>query len=77
MANDGDVVFVSVNHRLNYLGYMDLSAYGEDYKYTGNLGHADLIAALTWVKNNISIFGGDPDNVTIMGQSGAAPRSPS
>ena len=74
MANDGDVVFVSVNHRLNYLGYMDLSAYGEDYKYTGNLGHADLIAALTWVKNNISIFGGDPDNVTIMGQSGGGTK---
>ena len=70
----GDVVFVSVNHRLNYLGYMDLSAYGEDYKYTGNLGHADLIAALEWVQRNISRFGGDPANVTIEGQSGGGSK---
>ncbi len=70
----GDIVFVSVNHRLNYLGYMDLSAYGEDYKYTGNLGHADLIAALEWVQRNISVFGGDPNNVTIEGQSGGGSK---
>ncbi len=74
MADYGDIVFVSVNHRLNYLGYMDLSAYGEDYKYTGNLGHADIIAALEWVQNNISKFGGDPNNVTIEGQSGGGTK---
>lgn len=74
LTDFGDVVFVSVNHRLNYLGYMDLSAYGEDYKYTGNLGHADLIAALEWVQRNIAKFGGDPANVTIEGQSGGGTK---
>lgn len=72
IADDGDVVFVSVNHRLNYLGYLDLSAYGEEYQYSGNLGHADLIMALEWVRDNISQFGGDPENVTIVGQSGGS-----
>lgn len=70
LADFGDVVVVSVNHRLNCVGYLDLSAFGEEYKYTGNMGQIDLIAALKWVKENIAGFGGDPDNVTIMGQSG-------
>ncbi len=74
LCDFGDIVFVSVNHRLNYLGYLDLSAYGENYKYTANLGHEDLIAALTWVKNNIAKFGGDPNNVTIEGQSGGGTK---
>ncbi len=65
-----DVVLVSVNHRLNVLGFLDLSAYGDKYKNSGNAGLADLVAALQWVKENISQFGGDPDNVTIFGQSG-------
>ncbi|MCR4588137.1 MAG: carboxylesterase family protein [Lachnospiraceae bacterium] len=65
-----DVVVVTLNHRLNVLGYLDLSAYGEEYKYSANLGTADLVEALRWVKNNISSFGGDPANVTIFGQSG-------
>lgn len=66
----GDVVVVTLNHRLNVLGHLDLSAYGEEYKHSANLGIADLVAALEWVKENISAFGGDPDNVTIYGQSG-------
>lgn len=66
----GDVVFVSVNHRLNVLGYLDLSAYGEEYKYSGNSGTADQVMALQWVQKNIENFGGDPNNVTIVGQSG-------
>ncbi|MBR0087552.1 MAG: carboxylesterase/lipase family protein [Lachnospiraceae bacterium] len=66
----GDVVVVSVNHRLNCIGYLDLSSFGEEYKYTGNLGQVDLVCALQWVHDNIAAFGGDPDNVTIMGQSG-------
>jgi para-nitrobenzyl esterase len=70
LAKKGDVVLVSVNHRLNVLGFLDLSAYGEKYKNSGNGGLADLVAALHWVKENISQFGGDPDNVTIFGQSG-------
>lgn len=66
----GDVVFVSMNHRLNILGYLDLSAYGEEYANSGNNGLADLVLALEWVRDNIANFGGDPENVTIMGQSG-------
>jgi para-nitrobenzyl esterase len=70
LARKGDVVLVSVNHRLNVLGFMDLSAYGDKYKGSGNAGLLDLVASLQWVKQNIANFGGDPDNVTIFGQSG-------
>lgn len=70
LSQSGDVVFVSINHRLNALGFLDLSAYGEKYKNTGNLGMADIVAALQWVKKNIGQFGGDPNHVTIVGQSG-------
>lgn len=70
MCMNGDVVVVSINHRLNVLGYLDLSTFGEKYANSGNAGHADIVAALKWVRNNISLFGGDPDNVTIFGQSG-------
>lgn len=66
----GDVVVVSLNHRLNVLGYLDLSAFGEQYKNSGNNGQADLVAGLEWVRDNIANFGGDPDNVTVWGQSG-------
>ncbi len=65
-----DVVFVNLNHRLNFLGYLDLSDYGEKYKYSGICGIMDLVKALEWVNKNIEAFGGDPDNVTIFGQSG-------
>ena len=65
-----DVVVVSLNHRLNVLGFLDLSAFGEKYAKSGNVGMLDIVAALQWVKNNIAKFGGDPDNVTIFGQSG-------
>ncbi len=70
LARKGDVVLVSVNHRLNSLGFLDLSSYGEKYKYSANAGLLDLIASLQWVKDNIEKFGGDPNNVTIFGQSG-------
>ncbi len=70
MCMHGDVVVVSVNHRLNILGYLDLSPFGEKYANSGNAGHADMVAALKWVHNNIPLFGGDPENVTIFGQSG-------
>lgn len=53
-----------------HLGFLDLSAYGDEYENTGNLGIADLVASLQWIKDNIETFGGDPDNVTIFGQSG-------
>lgn len=70
MCMEGDVVVVSINHRLNILGYLDLSPFGEKYYNSGNAGHADMVAALQWVHDNIAVFGGDPDNVTIFGQSG-------
>lgn len=65
-----DVVMVSINHRLNILGFLDLSDFGEKYKYSGVVGVMDMVKALEWVKRNIEAFGGDPDNVTIFGQSG-------
>lgn len=70
LARQGDVVVVSLNHRLNVLGFLDLSAYGDKYAHSGNVGLLDLVAALEWVKSNIAAFGGDPNNVTIFGQSG-------
>ncbi len=66
----GDVVVVSLNHRLNILGYLDLSPYGEKYQHSANAGNEDMVAALQWIKDNILQFGGDPDNVTLFGQSG-------
>lgn len=70
LADKGDVVVVTVNHRLNVLGFLDLSAFGEKYRGSANVGMTDIVAALRWVKENISNFGGDPDCVTIFGQSG-------
>lgn len=70
LSRTGDVVVVSVNHRLNILGYLDLSDYGEKYAHSGNAGGSDIVAALKWVRDNIAAFGGDPDNVTLFGQSG-------
>ena len=70
MSKYGDVVVVTVNHRLNILGYLDLSQYGEKYADSANAGQKDLIAALKWIKENIKEFGGNPQNVTIFGQSG-------
>lgn len=65
-----DVVVVSVNHRLNILGFLDLSAVSPKYKESGNVGMLDVVQALEWVRDNISRFGGDPSNVTIFGESG-------
>lgn len=74
LARSGDVAVVSVNHRLNAMGHLDLSAYGEQYKYSANLGVQDLVASLEWVKENIDKFGGDPANVTIFGESGGGAK---
>ena len=65
-----DVVVVSINHRLNILGFLDLSTCGKKYKYSGNVGMLDAVQALEWVRDNIARFGGDPNNVTIFGESG-------
>ncbi|MBQ6551972.1 MAG: carboxylesterase/lipase family protein [Lachnospiraceae bacterium] len=70
MARYGNVVVVSLNHRLNVLGFCDLSEFGEKYRNSGNQGIADMVAALRWVRDNIERFGGDPGNVTLFGQSG-------
>ncbi len=70
LARDHGVVVVTLNHRLNVLGFLDLSAYGARYAHSGNLGMMDIVKALEWVRNNIAAFGGDPSNVTIFGQSG-------
>lgn len=66
-----DVVVITVNHRLNAFGYLYLGdKFGEDFARSGNLGQLDLIAALEWTRDNIEGFGGDPNNVTVMGESG-------
>lgn len=70
LASTGEVVVVTLNHRLNVLGFLDLSAYGDKYAQSGNAGLLDLVAALQWVRTNIAAFGGDAANVTIFGQSG-------
>jgi para-nitrobenzyl esterase len=70
MAKKGDVLFVSVNHRLNILGYLDLSACGERYAQSANAGMLDIVKALEWVNKNIANFGGNPSDVTILGESG-------
>jgi para-nitrobenzyl esterase len=64
------VVLVSVNHRLNVFGYLNLAAFGDKYALSGNAGMLDIVAALEWVRDNIARFGGDPGRVTIFGQSG-------
>jgi para-nitrobenzyl esterase len=74
LSEFGDVVVVSVNHRLNIIGTMDLSAYGPQYENSRYTGMADLVAALQWVQENIAQFGGDPGNVTIFGQSGGGSK---
>lgn len=74
LARRGDVVVVSLNHRLNLLGFLDLSKYGEKYAQSGNVGMLDIELALTWVRDNISVFGGDPGKVLIFGQSGGGAK---
>lgn len=74
-ARFGDVVFCSVNHRLGPLGFCNLAGVGgEKFAASGNVGMLDLVAALEWVRDNIAGFGGDPGNVTIMGQSGGGAK---
>jgi para-nitrobenzyl esterase len=73
LARLGNVVFCSLNHRLGALGYSHLKAAG-GHAASGNVGNLDMVAALEWIKNNIANFGGDPNNVTIMGQSGGGAK---
>ncbi|MBP1554800.1 MAG: carboxylesterase/lipase family protein [Oscillospiraceae bacterium] len=70
LCRDGDLVVVSFNHRLNILGYLDMSDFGEKYANSANCGIADIVAVLEWIHRNIDRFGGDPENVTLFGHSG-------
>lgn len=74
LAHKGDVVVVTLNHRLNLFGYLQLSQFLPDYADAGNIGLLDLVQALQWVRDNIAAFGGDPGNVTIFGQSGGGAK---
>jgi para-nitrobenzyl esterase len=70
LCRRGDVVVVTLNHRLNALGYLYLGALHDDFADSGNVGQLDILLALQWVRDNIAAFGGDAGNVTIFGQSG-------
>lgn len=75
LSRYGDIVFCSINHRLNAFGFSDFAAVGgEKYLHSGNVGMLDIVAALKWVNRNIANFGGDPSNVTIIGQSGGGSK---
>ncbi|MEA3119423.1 MAG: para-nitrobenzyl esterase [Paraburkholderia sp.] len=74
LAGNCEVVVVTVNHRLNLFGYLSLDGNDERFADAGNAGTLDLVAALRWVRANAAAFGGDPNNVTIFGQSGGAAK---
>jgi len=75
LARRGDVVVVTINHRLNIFGYLHLADIGgEQYAASGNAGMLDLVAGLQWVRENIAQFGGDPSNVMIFGESGGGAK---
>ena len=75
MARHHDIVSVTVNHRLNVLGFLDLvEVGGEAFAESVNVGMTDLVAALRWVRDNIANFGGDPNTVMIYGQSGGGSK---
>jgi len=74
LCHRGDVVVVTVNHRLNAFGYLYLGDLAPEYKDSGNAGQLDLVLALKWVKENIAEFGGDPARVLIFGQSGGGAK---
>ena len=74
LARRGDVVVVTINHRLNALGYLYLGALHNDFADSGNVGQLDIVLALQWVRDNIAAFGGDAGNVTIFGESGGGAK---
>jgi para-nitrobenzyl esterase len=74
LAARGDVVVVTVNHRLNALGYLYLARLDPRFADSGNAGQLDLILALKWVRDNIAAFGGDPGRVMVLGQSGGGAK---
>lgn len=75
LAERGDVIVISINHRLNVFGHLYLAeAGGEAFAESGNVGLLDAVLALQWVRDNIQNFGGNPDNVTIFGESGGGSK---
>ena len=76
LARKGDVVVVTINHRLNVFGFLHLDELGggEAFASSGSNGMLDIVAALEWVRDNIATFGGDPGNVTIFGESGGGAK---
>src|SRR5580704_459660 len=70
LARRGDVVVVTINHRLNVLGFANFSEFSADFAASGDAGMMDIVHALKWVRANIAHFGGDPNTVMIFGQSG-------
>jgi para-nitrobenzyl esterase len=74
LAERGDVVVVTVNHRLNAFGYLSLARIDPRFPDSGNVGQLDLVLALQWVRDNIVALGGDPGNVTLFGQSGGGAK---
>jgi para-nitrobenzyl esterase len=74
LCRKGDVVVVTINHRLGAFGYLHLEDLDKQFASSGNAGMLDIIAALEWVRDNIAAFGGDPDNVTIFGESGGGAK---
>ena len=70
LATRGDVVVITINHRLNVLGFANFSEFSPDFAASGDVGMLDIVHALKWVRTNIAQFGGDPDTVMIFGQSG-------
>jgi para-nitrobenzyl esterase len=74
LSRHGNVVTVGINHRIGIFGFLDVSDLGEEFADSGNAGMLDIIAALTWVKEQIAAFGGDPDNVTLFGESGGGAK---
>lgn len=75
LSRKGDVVVVTINHRLGAFGYLHLADLGgEEFAASGNAGMLDIVAALEWVRDNIAAFGGDAGNVTIFGESGGGAK---
>lgn len=76
LAATYDVVVVAINHRLGLFGYLYLGELGgAEYATSGNQGMLDIVAALRWVRDNISVFGGDPGNVMVFGESGGGEKT--
>jgi para-nitrobenzyl esterase len=75
LALRGDVVVVTINHRLNVLGFANFSEFSPDFAASGDAGMLDIVHALTWVRTNIEQFGGDPNTVMIFGQSGGGRKA--